>query len=573
MIVALLGASFQIGRSALAAYQAAIAVAGQNIANLGNPDYTRQTGRLSALIGGPVLGGVAPGGGVRLGELQRHVDEALENRLRLATGQRSASDTVARTLYQTETIYNELTEQDVSTQLGALFASFAQLQANPQDASTRNLVVASADDLVRSFSRQRAALLGQVRDLNQEAIDAVRRANGLISEIAALNERIVATESDGASVAGALRDRRDGLLRSLSELMDVQVRQQRSGSINLYVGSEPLVEFNRARGLVVETELADGLELSRIRFADDRGLVRPGGGRLGGVLAARDKHVVGQFERLDRLARGLIWEVNRIHSGGVGTVGYESVTSNYAVRDAGAALSAAEAGLAFPVVNGTFQVKVRDRDTGAIITRQIEVDLDGLGGDDTTLARLAGTLDGVPGLRAEVTGDRRLRVTADAGSEFWFNEDESGALAALGVAAFFSGTSAGDIEVDAQVRGDVRRIATSLAGGLNDGRIAGAIAGLAGSSAVSALLDFQSVSDFHAGSVGMLAVEGAAARTAAEASEAVYAALYAQREAISGVSLDEEAINLSRFERAFQGATRYIGVLDTLTSELLSIAR
>ena len=35
----LLGPSFQIGRSALAAYQAAIAVVGQNIANVGNPCF------------------------------------------------------------------------------------------------------------------------------------------------------------------------------------------------------------------------------------------------------------------------------------------------------------------------------------------------------------------------------------------------------------------------------------------------------------------------------------------------------------------------------------------------------
>ena len=60
----LLGPSFQIGRSALAAYQAAISVVGQNIANVGNPNYTRQSGRLTPLVGGAAAGALSPGAGV-----------------------------------------------------------------------------------------------------------------------------------------------------------------------------------------------------------------------------------------------------------------------------------------------------------------------------------------------------------------------------------------------------------------------------------------------------------------------------------------------------------------------------
>ena len=68
------GTSFQIGRSAVAAYQAAISVTGQNIANVGNPNYTRISGHLSSLYGGNVFG-VRPGAGVRLSALERHIDE------------------------------------------------------------------------------------------------------------------------------------------------------------------------------------------------------------------------------------------------------------------------------------------------------------------------------------------------------------------------------------------------------------------------------------------------------------------------------------------------------------------
>jgi len=71
--VAVLGAAFQIGRSALAAYQSAIAITGQNIANVGNTNYTRQTAGWWRMYGGMTLSGVAPGMGVNLSGLQRHV--------------------------------------------------------------------------------------------------------------------------------------------------------------------------------------------------------------------------------------------------------------------------------------------------------------------------------------------------------------------------------------------------------------------------------------------------------------------------------------------------------------------
>ncbi len=571
--MALFGASFQIGRSALAAYQAALSVAGQNIANVGNPDYARQTGRLSALVGGPVLGGVAPGGGVQLSQLRRHVDEALEARLRSAGGQLASSDVVFQYLSQTESLYNELTDQDVSTQLGELFGAFGQLQTAPQETNLRNLTVSSADALISSIRRQRAGLLQQVRDLNDEAIAAASRATDLSEQIASLNEMVVAAEADGVTIAGALRDRRDALLRELSTIMDVQVREQENGSINVYVGSEPLIEFNRPRGIVIETVLQDGLELSQVRFADNRGSVIVRGGRLAGILQARDGHIGEQLDRLDQLARGLIYEVNRVHSTGVGLVGYEQITSNYAVDDPDAALSSTAANLPFPVQNGSIEVKVRDRQTGQVITRLVEVDLDGLNDDDTTLNTLAADLDALPGISASVTADNRLQITADPGQEFWFSSDSAGALAATGVASFFDGVDASTIDVDEQIRADVRRVATSLTGELNDGTVAGRVARLNSSSMTSSLLGNQSIGDFHASTISTLAVKASAALTEYEAADAVNAALYAQREATSGVSLDEEAINLTKYEMAYQGAARYVGVLQGMTAELLALVR
>jgi len=567
--VAVLGTSYQIGNSALAAYQAAIAVTGQNIANVGNPDYARQTGRLEPINGGTTSSGTAPGAGINLANLQRHLDEAVESRLRLSLAERSGAEARYQSLSRVEALYDELTEYDLSSQLNKLFGGLASLQADPTETTARNLVIAQADAVIETLQRHRNGLLNEASDLNNTIEELTQNANVLASEIAELNELIVTAEAHSPGGAGALRDRRDGLLRELGELMEVETREQSNGILNVYVGSEPLVDFNHSRGLTTEAVLEDGVERVTVRFADNNGTVILREGQVGALQEARDVHLAGQIEKLDGLTRALIYEVNRVHSSGRGLVGYSSLMGSYAVDDATAALNSDEAGLVFPVENGTFLVHVGDPDTERTTTRLIAVDLDGLNDDDTTLTSLAAALDAVPNLNATVTADNRLQLSTDAGCEATFSEDSSGALAALGVAGFFEGTDARTMDVASAVRADPRLIATSLNGAPGDGSNAGRLAAVG--SNVSDLLAGQTIQDFHAGLVNTLAVQVSAAQTEYEASDAVYSSLLAQREATSGVSLDEEAINLTKYERAFQGASRFLSVLDSLTSEVLSL--
>lgn len=566
--MAIFGASFQIGRSALAAYQSAISVAGQNIANVGNPDYARQTGRLSALAGGLSAAGWAPGAGVNMSALQRHVDEALEGQLRLALGNRRGSAALYQSLSQVETLYNELTDNDLSSGFNELLASFSTLQTQPQDATSRNLTIAAAQRITSELHRLNKGLLRQISDLNDAAGVAVNRINGISREIAKLNEKIVAADAQGQAGGNPLRDRRDALLRELSEYLDVTVREQEGGSINVFVGGDPLITFDRPRELTVERQLRNGVEIASVRFADDSAPVMPRNGQLEAILTARDTHLAGQLDKLDTMARGLIYEVNRIHSSGRGLVGYTSLTSNYAVNDSAAVLNSANAGLTFPLRSGTFIVHVRNQTTGQEITRQIRVDLDGIG-SDTTLNSLSAALGGVPGLTASITSDNRLRISAATGSEVSFSEDSSGALAALGLATFFDGVNAADIEVDARVQADPRLLAASENGQPGDGGNAGRLA-LLGELA-SSLLGNQSIQEFHAAMVNGVSVAAAGALTGNEAAEAIYSGLIAQREAISGVSLDEEAINLTKFERSYQGAARFLTVVQNLTDEVLAL--
>lgn len=62
------------------------------------------------------------------------------------------------------------------------------------------------------------------------------------------------------------------------------------------------------------------------------------------------------------------------------------------------------------------------------------------------------------------------------------------------------------------------------------------------------------------------------AKNSLETQSAIISQVSAQRDAISGVSLDEEAINLLQYQKAFEAAARFLRVADEMTQTILSLA-
>lgn len=105
------------------------------------------------------------------------------------------------------------------------------------------------------------------------------------------------------------------------------------------------------------------------------------------------------------------------------------------------------------------------------------------------------------------------------------------------------------------------------------GTVAGAIAGL--------LTDPNTTVGSRAGSFssifgGMISDAGDGVRSAENSLEtqtAIIAQVTAQRDSISGVSIDEEAINLLQYQKAFEAAARFLKVADEMTQTILSLAQ
>ena len=62
-----------------------------------------------------------------------------------------------------------------------------------------------------------------------------------------------------------------------------------------------------------------------------------------------------------------------------------------------------------------------------------------------------------------------------------------------------------------------------------------------------------------------------ASNTKAETARVVREGLDGQAQALSGVSIDEESINLLMFQRQYQAAAKYISIIDETLKTLLAI--
>lgn len=569
----LMNSALHIGRNALLGYQGALQVVGSNISGAGSADYTRLTPQLDSL---PNLGGVAlqPGAGVALTDIRRNIDLALENRLRLSTAEVESLSKQQAALAEIETYFDDLDGTGIPTLLSDFFGGFEAVGSDPE--ADRGLVVRKGEELAGRLKALRGKLGELGEGLDSQIEDLAVVADDLAEQIAELNGRITVAEARSRGDASGLRDQRDALLRKLGELVDVTVREQPNGVMNVYIGSEALVQGGYARGLTTATQVVDGFRRTSVVFADSGTVVRPQGGQIAGLMQARDVQAFGRIQELDAFVQGLIQAVNRVHADGQGLSGFSSMTGTYGALATDAALNSASTGLPYPVQNGAFHVVVSDGTRVGSRVHVVAVDLDGLNGDDTTLASLVERLNAIDHLEATLTPDNRVSLTADAGFTFSFGHDgqrarsdTSGALAALGLNTFFDGTNAADIAVNGTVVGDAQKLAASTVFRSGQGDNAAALAQLLDTAGAG--LNTPPVQARWDAMAGDVAVSAAAVNSALEGADGIRSSLQAQRESISGVSLDEEAIEMIKYERAFQGAARYVSVVDQLIDEVMNI--
>ncbi len=569
-----------IGQTALNASQIALQVTGNNIANVATPGFSRQTVTFEPTRGAFIGNNATIGRGVELSRISRAIDPALLARLRSTISDQQSAQISQASLSQLEALTNELTGRDLSSQLSSFFNAFSEVANDPTSSVVREAAVENSASLASFIRGLRGDVLRTRSQLDAQLSGAVRRADGLLNEIADLNKAVVLSELGGNNGEdGNLRDQRDSLITELSSLMDITTQERQSGSVDIFVDSQPVVLGPEARGVELRTRSVGDELVVEVITSESQAVLGIRTGQIGSLLDQRDNEIERTLGDIDELAAALIFEVNRIATSGRPSARITDATGTQRVPTVDRALAFNDptnetfADLPFQIENGSFEVIVNDGN-GNSTTTVIEIDLDGIDAlgaagfaDDTSLDDIVAALDAVPNLNASLTSAGEIRLTTDAGFDVSFAADTSGALAVLGINTLFQGTDGTTIAVRTEVREDSGLLSIGADDGLNTTALGIALLREQGVDS----LNGETIIDRWLQSVGETAVRFNSANTRAQALNTVRQSLEAQGAAISGVSLDEETLNLILYQQQFQGAARFLSVVQDLTQILISL--
>ncbi len=443
-----------------------MSVTSQNAQNAGTEGYTRRDVRLA-----PIARQLQGGGGVRVRGSRRIMDSILERRLIGSTAAEAEGTARYEALGVLDRVLREM-PGGLNASLDDFETALVDLTDRPASPEVRLGVLAAAERLSTSFIQTARELENAKIDIEDNVRAEIDGIGYDLETIAALGTQIQRAEVQGRE-APDLRDQRDQLVRELSEKLPITTVQSDDGGLNVLLGGLALVTAEgQVAKLSTRPDPATGdLQIVRRNAGleeDVTGLVD--GGRLGGLIAARDGALADAASALDQLAFDTASAYNAVHSGGFGSDG----------------------------VSGRDLFTTSATAAGAAAAFAVSTDVSG------QPERIAAATD--PALAA---GDNR------------------NALALTGLA-----------EDSTVALGGTATLQAAL----------GRMIGDAGQSVRAAGLDATFAADFSA-------------------------QLQSLRDSVSGVSIDEEMINLAKYQRGYSASLRVVQVADQMLQELVNLKR
>lgn len=131
---------------------------------------------------------------------------------------------------------------------------------------------------------------------------------------------------------------------------------------------------------------------------------------------------------------------------------------------------------------------------------------------------------------------------------------------------FVAGADASNIAVEAALVADPALVASSASGNPGDNGLARAIAGLRNPAPGGG----ETINQTYQRLVARIGAQAREAISAGETYRATLEQLKTQRESVSGVSLDEEMLNMARFQQAYNAAARMATVMDEMIDTIVS---
>ncbi|MBK6296411.1 MAG: flagellar hook-associated protein FlgK [Rhodoferax sp.] len=302
-----------IGTRALLANQAALQTAGNNIANVNTPGYSRQEVLLQN-VKGQFSGSGYYGAGVDIVTVQRVHNEFLTRQAALASAVAASDTTRFEQLRQLEDVFKG-GPNGLGAAVSDFFNAFSDVASSPADQTSRAVVLARADEAASSFRAGASQLQELQRGVVLQLRDSVAAINNLARGIAEVNQEIARAKGVGHD-PNDLLDHREQLIRDLNQYVQTSQIEADDGTVGIFLaGSQPLVLGQTASAL----QLTDGdfsdpatqkLQIQRGGVSVTLDEATLGGGSVSGLLRYHNTDLVDASNLLGRMALAIGTKVN-----------------------------------------------------------------------------------------------------------------------------------------------------------------------------------------------------------------------------------------------------------------------
>jgi flagellar hook-associated protein 1 len=309
--------AFGISLSALQAFQQAIAVTSNNVANASTPGYDDESILLSAAA--PQSNGTLNvGAGVVVTGISRAFNQAQANQLNTSQSSLGSLNAIQNYTNQIDNLFGT-TAGGLTTALQNYYSGWSDVANDPTSTAARQALLGDAQSVAASFQSSSTQLNTLNSDVNTRITADVNQINSIGQSIAALNNQIVTGTASG-QVPNTLLDQRDQLVSSLSQLVGVNTTTDSNGGLNVFIGNgEPLVlqgvttqlttmpdQFNASQ-LEISTSNSNGASISNLITSGD----------LGGLLSARTQVINPALNQLGQIATALSQSANLQQNSGL----------------------------------------------------------------------------------------------------------------------------------------------------------------------------------------------------------------------------------------------------------------
>ena len=591
----------EAARRGLMAAQQALDTVSHNVANANTPGFSRQRVVQVATEALPVpgimmgTGAGQVGTGTRVVAIERIRNEFLDHIFRAENGYLGELDTIKSGLENIEMLFNEPGELGFSNILDAFFKAWELLSNDPEGTSARANLRDVSQTLITSIKSIDAGFDSETRRINDQIGIKVREVNALTQQIAAINKEIVNIEGSPSRNANDLRDQRDFLVGQLSGLININVHEDQFGAYSINVGGHPIVQGVFVTNLEMRTiETSSGLSFE---IGLENGLpLALQSGELYGLVQLRDTFITEVRHNFNIAVSSVVNRVNALHREGFGLDGVtnRSFFVDFITRQITGLIS-------LPPTTGLdtrlFDAGITSGDFFIGDKRIIVSDDDVLPDSAVTVRDVlrkifdstGGRVQGVEGDNFTVILELHNPPDLDTGGSAGAFESRINAKAGttnfLAMLGLVPGSEsavpqeppyvniAKALRLNPLILNDLRTIAAARAGddgefsGPGDNRLALDIADLKN---FANFVEGDTIFGYYRGVVISLGVKVQEYSRASTIQQMVIEQIEMRIESVSGVNLDEEAINMIRYQRAVEANSRLITSMDSVLDHIIN---